>query len=55
MNKDVGIVGLDYTVIPQNIQSELKGSVLNRWGMMHVFSKIQHNETNNVIKVLSKI
>jgi hypothetical protein len=55
MNKDVGIVGLDYTVIPQNIQSELKGSVLNRWGMMHVFGKIQHNETNNVIKVLSKI
>jgi hypothetical protein len=54
-NKDVGIVGLDYTVIPQNSQSELKGSVLNRWGMMHVFGKIQHNETNNVIKVLSKI
>ena len=55
VNIDNGIVGLDYTSIPQNIQSGLKGSVLNRWGMMHVFGTIQQNETNNVIKVLSKI
>lgn len=55
MNKDVGIVGLDYTIIPQNIQSELKGSVLNRWGMMHVFDINPKNETNTVIKVLSRI
>jgi hypothetical protein len=55
MYKDVGIVGLDYTVIPQNIQSELKGSVLCRWGMMHVFDINPKNETNTVIKVLSRI
>jgi hypothetical protein len=55
VNIDNGIVGLDYTSIPQNIQSGLKGSVLNRWGMMHVFGTIQQNETNNVIKVFSKI
>ena len=55
VNIDNGIVGLDYTSIPQNILSGLKGSVLNRWGMMHVFGTIQQNETNNVIKVLSKI
>lgn len=55
VNIDNGIVGLDYTSIPQNIQSGLKGSVLNRWSMMHVFGTIQQNETNNVIKVLSKI
>ena len=54
-NKDIGIVGLDYTSIPQNVNSGLKGSVLRRWGMMHVFGIIQHNENNNVIKVLSKI
>ena len=55
ITKDIGIVGLDYTSIPQNIQSDLKGSVLNRWGMMQVFGTVQQNETNNVIKVLSKI
>lgn len=55
MNSDIGIVGLDYTAIPQNFKSEIKWSVLQRWGMMHVFGTIQHNETNNVIKVLSKI
>ena len=55
MNKDVGIVGLDYTAIPQNVNSGLKGTVLQRWGMIHVFNSIQQSETNNVIKVLSKI
>ena len=53
--RDNGIVGLDYTVIPQNCKRELKGSILNRWGMMHVFDIKQKNETNTVIKVLSRI
>ena len=53
--KDTGIVGLDYTIIPQNCKCELKGNTLQRWGMMHVFDIKQKNETNTVIKVLSSI
>ena len=53
--KEIGIVGLDYTSIPQDSDSALNGSVLQRWGMMHVFSNMQKNESNSAIKVLSKI
>ena len=53
--KETGIVGLDFTYIPQNNISELKGTVLQRWGKMQVFKTMQENETNSVIRVLSKI
>jgi hypothetical protein len=55
VNIERGIVGLDYMSIPQKIASGLQGGVLQRWGMMHIFDTIQQGETNNIIKVLSKI
>ena len=55
VQKEIGIVGLDFTYIPQNNNSELKGTVLQRWGKMQVFKTMQENETNSVIRVLSKI
>lgn len=53
--KKSGIVGLDYSAIPQDSDSTLNGGVLQRWGMMHVFGNMQKNEINSAIKVLSKI
>lgn len=53
--KETGIVGLDFTYIPQNNNSELKGTVLQRWGKIQVFKTMQENETNSVIRVLYKI
>ena len=53
--KESGIIGLDYSVIPQIDNRDLKGTTLQRWGMLHVFNIQQNSETNSAIKVLSKI
>ena len=50
-----GIVGLDFTTIPQYNNEEVKGTVLERWSKMHIFGSKQINENNIVIKVLSNI
>ena len=55
VKKDKGIVGLDFSIIPQHVQGNAQGSVLQRWGRMQLFGTIQNNETNNAIKILSKI
>lgn len=53
-NQPEGIVGLDFTVILQT-DDEIKGSVLERWGKMHILGSKQINENNVAIKVLSNI
>lgn len=53
-NQPEGIVGLDFTVIPQN-DDEIKGPVLERWGKMHIWGSKQINENNIAIKVLLNI
>lgn len=53
-NQTEGIVGLDFTVIPQN-DDEIRGSILERWGKMHIWGAKQINENNIAIKVLSNI
>lgn len=50
-----GIVGLDFTVIPQYAEEITKGSVLERWSKMHLLGSKQANEKNIAIKVLSNI
>lgn len=50
-----GIVGLDFTVIPQYDEEKIKGSVLERWGKMHLLGSKQTNEKNIAIKVLSNM
>lgn len=50
-----GIVGLDFTVIPQYDEEIIKGSVLERWSKIHLFGSKQANEKNIAIKVLSNI
>ncbi|MCD8236105.1 MAG: hypothetical protein LUD00_05515 [Prevotellaceae bacterium] len=50
-----GIVGLDFTSIPQNLKETTNGSVLERWGKMHLLGIKQADENNIAIKVLSNI
>ena len=50
-----GIVGLDFTVIPQLDEEKTNGSVLERWGKMHLLGSKQSQENNIAIKVLSNI
>lgn len=50
-----GIVGLDFTVIPQLDEETTNGSVLERWGKMHLLGSKQSQENNIAIKVLSNI
>ncbi len=52
--KSEGIVGLDFTFIPQ-FNEEVKESVFERWSKMHIFGSKQINENNIAIKVLSNI
>lgn len=50
-----GMVGLDFTVIPQCDEEIKKGSVLERWSKMHLLGSKQTNEKNIAIKVLSNM
>lgn len=50
-----GIIGLDFTVIPQEAEETIKESVLERWGKIYLSGTKQVNESNIAIKVLSNI
>lgn len=53
--QEEGIVGLDFTVIPQYGEEIIKESVLERWSKLHMLGSKQTNENNIAIKVLSNI
>lgn len=50
-----GIVGLDFTVIPQQNEEIVNGSVFERWSKTHFLGSKQANEKNIAIKILSNI
>ena len=50
-----GIIGLDFTTIPQKLQFGVQGTIINRWGKMMVLGVCQSEESNVVVKTLANI
>ena len=50
-----GIVGLDFTAIPQYNKEPINGTILERWGKIHLLGSKQADENNIAIIVLTNI
>lgn len=50
-----GIIGLDFTDIPQKVLSDVQGTIAYRWSKMMILGICQCAESNAVIKTLSNI
>lgn len=50
-----GIMGLDFTDIPQKSQFGVQGTIISRWGKMMILGVCQNQESNVVVKTLANI